>query len=73
MATRGSSCGQQREKVRTALDKLEPLEPSLDARWQFVDKFAPGHQYGGASSSDPSDPSLSIDPWKNRFEINYAK
>ena len=55
-------CGQQWDRVRKELTKLE-----LDDKWEFSDVYGEGHEYGMEQSSNPGDPLLLIDPWKNTF------
>ena len=58
-------CGQQWSRVLNELNKLK-----LDDKWEFSDEFdkilgQAYHSYGKAESSNPNDPVLYLDPWKN--------
>ena len=61
-------CGQQWDRVREELTKLE-----LDDEWEFSDVYGEGHEYGMGQSSNPGDPLLLIDPWKNTFTSVFKK
>ncbi len=52
-------CGQQWDRVRGELIWIQPL---LDHKWSFEGISVPGHSFGSATSSNPGDPSLIIDP-----------
>lgn len=69
-------CGEQSDYVA---DTLVANSPSLDDNWNFsvVSSFvAPDggiyHQFVVGTSSNPGDPTLTIDPWNNSFTENYS-
>lgn len=55
-------CGDQSQEV---LDELSNLD--LDDSWDFVMHHRPGHFNVRGTSSNPSDPRLTLDPWYNSF------
>ncbi|MGC1626112.1 MAG: hypothetical protein WA657_15005 [Candidatus Acidiferrales bacterium] len=63
-------CGEQTNYL---IDKLTPITADTDAIWtadeQYTFTHILPHQWVIYSSSDPSDPSLSFDPWNNRYQI----
>ena len=61
-------CGQQWERVQQELMKLP-----LDDHWTFSPEYTTWHQFGTGRSSNPADPVLTIDPWRDSFIIDYRK
>ena len=57
-------CGQQADFVASNLQF--PKVP-YDDHWEFSVHQWGGHQYGVAVSSNPNDPNIIFDPWKNQF------
>jgi RHS repeat-associated protein len=57
-------CGQQADRVAAALQL--PTVP-YDDNWTFSVHQWGWHQYGVARSSNPNDPTIIFDPWKNQF------
>ena len=62
----GRGCGGQAQFVKDQLDGLK-----TDDKWQFnvVSRKGGLHYLIEATSSNPNDPKLEIDPWKNTFLI----
>jgi RHS repeat-associated protein len=58
-------CGQQWERVKNELEKLNLNDWDFSSAWGF------GHEFGSGKSKNPNDPKLTIDPWRDLFRVEY--
>lgn len=59
-------CGDQESVVRYQFEKRE-----YDDRWTFRQERSLFHRWGVATSSNPDDPVITYDPWKNKIVFEY--
>lgn len=59
-------CGDQESVVRDQLEKQ-----TYDDTWTFTQKSSLFHRWGEARSSNPKDPVIVYDPWRDRIRFEY--
>ncbi len=60
-------CGDQESVVRDQLEKQ-----TYDDTWTFTQKSSLFHRWGEARSSNPKDPVIIYDPWRDRIRFEYS-
>ena len=71
-----TGCKGQAQNVKNALEcERDDCKLELDDNWKFEEKFRliPTHYWLEGTSSNPNDPTLIIDPWRNKFEQKQNK
>lgn len=64
-------CGQQADNV---IGKITPLpldcnwQPQMQYQWGTRQHILP-HQWVNYGSSDPTDPTIALDPWNNKYQL----
>jgi hypothetical protein len=61
-------CGDQESVVRDQLEKQ-----IYDDKWTFSQKSSLFHRWGEATSSNPTDPTIIYDPWRDTLRFKYPK
>jgi hypothetical protein len=59
-------CGDQESVVRYQFEKQ-----GYDDQWTFRQEQSLFHRWGVATSSNPSDPVITYDPWRNKIVFVY--
>jgi RHS repeat-associated protein len=63
-------CVDQADRVADYLETMQTFVPgSLDAQWTFVPTGIGGREIVVATSNNPSDPSIVLDPWGNAVYV----